>query len=89
MCPLCLASAGWVAGTVISSGGVGALFVNGFHATTRKSPKTSDSAYTNERGKENGHRNQQDGATQSRAARRMGSRTQGVAPQREGVHQTA
>ena len=80
MCPACLASAAWMAGSVMSTAGLTALVVKGFHANETN---------FKERSNDNGDCDEREVIDESRAASRMAFSTQGIVNQGVGVHPAA
>jgi len=66
MCPACMAGAAWIIGSVVTSGGIGALGAKMFRS--KKNPKTRNTDNAKQRRKGDGYGDKQEGNLESGAA---------------------
>jgi hypothetical protein len=66
MCPACIASAAWVVGSAVSTGGVTALVVRTF-GKNKKSTTKNDSANSEQRSNDHGYTHDESGDGENRS----------------------
>jgi hypothetical protein len=66
MCPACMAGAAWIIGSVVTSGGIGALGAKMFRS--KRNTKTHDVGNPKQRRKGDGYSDKQEGSLESGAA---------------------